>query len=167
MQTLEYDRMLRELQPAAEKRLRRKHSGLRKEDRDEVIQDAMIHLVRLIEAGCPPHETQGALFTILDRRAADKARRNKTRAAVETPTGTATDLAVLSDGRGMSIEDNLFASDFNDALRKLPYATATAFILMHVRGLTRYEAAQVMQTSPSTAANLAEQGRQRLRKELP
>lgn len=151
---------------SAEHRLRRKHS-LPRSDAEEVSQDALIALVKLVEAGkVREADAPAMLITIVDRRAADRARANKRRAKVEKPSGNTDDLSVLGQ-RFITIEDNLFTADFDAALRALPAEERDAFILYQLRGVSQYEAASLLDIPADTVVSRAERAASMIRKELP
>lgn len=142
--------------------LRKNHPTLTIEEREDVLQDALIELVR--KADVADH---GALLgTIIDRRAANLIRAKKSRAKVELAAGDTTDLSILSENVHMTIDGAIFASDFDRALRGLPDDQRDAFILNELRGLTNYETAIHLGISPSTVAHRVALGKDALRKEL-
>jgi RNA polymerase sigma factor (sigma-70 family) len=150
--------------------LRKQHPTLTKDEHEDVLQDALIELVRARESAALNHHcisNPGALLgTIIDRRAANLIRAKKRRARVEVPGGSATDLSVLSDNRHMSIDGAIFAADFDRALRTLPQEQRDAFILYELRGLTAYEAGLTLGVLPSTLSARVDQAKELLREAL-
>lgn len=141
--------------------LRKNHATLTIEEREDVLQDALIELVRKT-----PTNAGGLLGTIIDRRAANLIRAKKKRAKVELAAGDTGDLSVLSDNRGMTIDGALFAADFDRALRGLDEDERTAFILTDLRGCTPYEAGLILDVPPTTLRRRSELAKEQLRAEL-
>lgn len=171
MNTQEYSELLETLEPYAQKRLRVKHS-LSPSDRDDVLQLAMIDLVRAMEK--TPTEAPAALLnTILDRRAIDRVRYNQRRSQRESvlPNPTNPDDALSRMGAIIALPalDNdaqLFVTAFNEAVRNLRPELAAPFILMELRGLTAAEAALELGLPRSTVIFRADAARKQLRKEV-
>jgi RNA polymerase sigma factor (sigma-70 family) len=151
------------LRDAGAKWLRSKHK-LNADDAEDVLQDALIELVRMDEQR---HLLDPGAFlgSILDLRVKDKMRANKTRTSREAPAGSPADLAALG-GQGMSIRDGLFAAAFDKALRTLPEDERNAFILTDLRGLTQYEASLALNVPAHTVRNRVDRAKELLRKEL-
>jgi RNA polymerase sigma-70 factor (ECF subfamily) len=154
---------LGKLRDAGAKWLRSKHL-LNATDAEDVLQDALIELVR-VDDSLHLRDPGAFLGTILDRRVKDKMRANKTRTDRETPAGDATDLGALG-GQGLSMRDGLFAAAFDGALRSLPTEERDAFILTDLRGLTQYEAALALNVPAHTVRNRVDRAKALMRKEL-
>lgn len=149
------------LREAGVRWLRKTHPTLTREEHEDVLQDALIELVR-----ATPDDPGALLGTIIDRRAANLIRAKRNRAKVETPAGSTTDLSALSDNRHMSLEGAIFAADFDRALRGLDAEARVAFILYELRGLTAYEAALHLGVLPTTVVGRVERAKAMLRKGL-
>ena len=135
------------------------------EDAEDVLQDSLIELVRVDERK-GVYNPEAFLAHVLDWRALNKMRAKGKRAQVEIPGGDTTDLSILSDNRGMTIEGAIFAADFDRAIRRLPDEARDAFILYELRGLTQFEAALLLGILPTTVVGRVEAAKAELRKEL-
>lgn len=151
------------LREAGAKWLRANHA-LNDADAEDVLQDSLIELVRVTERKTVT-DPGGLLGTILDRRVKNKLRANKARAKVEQAGGDLVDLSILADGT-LTIREGMFAADFDRAFRALPREQQEAFALYELRGLTEYEAAQVLGIPASTVVSRADLARKALRKEV-
>ena len=148
---------IEKLRTGGERYLRLFHRGLGAATREDVLQDALIELVR------GDFKSPAVLLRmILDRRAADAGRKQ---ARQPVPAGDINDLSVLGQGT-TTIKDAIFAADFDRAIRTLDPELLDAFILYELRGLSQYEAAQVLGISGRAVVSRAEAARTALRKEL-
>jgi len=153
--------------------LRKNHRTLTREEHDDILQDSLIQLVKLMERRAGEARVRikhagGAgplLGKIIDRRAANLIRAKKSRAKVEVPGGDTTDLSVLTGGR-YTLDAAIFASDFNQALGSLSEDARNAFILCELRGLNAYEAARVLDVGVGTVYGRVDAAKAALRKEL-
>lgn len=152
---------IQDLRDAGLRWLRRHHGSLSRDEHEDIVQDALIELVR-----AKPVAPKALLGTIIDRRAANLIRAKTKRRRVEIPGGDTTDLSILSDNHGFTIEGAIFATDFDRALRGLPEDERAAFILYELRGLTNYETALHLGVLPSTVASRVDRAKTLLRKEL-
>lgn len=169
MTTAEYEKLLAELKPAAEKRLRNKHR-LSREDRDDVLQESLVYLVKAMEQG-KVREPAALLNSILDLRVRSRIAANKERLEVESATGDFTELLQDSAAQmgvfGYIPSAGAFSADeFDSALRALPQDEQAAFILMDLRGVKKYEAAQLLGLPASTVRGQRDRARNFIRKEL-
>ena len=167
MTTHDYDRLVRELEPAAMRRLRTKHRTLT-DHHDDIFQEAMIRLVARLEAGEMDDPT-GMLLTIIDRKAIDRARANDRRRDLETPVGGLTELAEAAE-QGTFVPPlpppdtgrNIFAREFDTAVRALPTGEREAFIAIELRGMTVRSYAELTMLPKSTVADRLAEARAKI-----
>lgn len=171
MDTPTYERLVRELTPAARQRLKRKHYSLR-DDHDDILQDSLISLTRRLDAG-EPDDPAALLAAIIDFRAMDKARQNKSRSDLETPIGGMDELSHAEENGtfvpALAPPDagrNIFATEFDQSVRGLPTAQRETFILCELRGLTIREAAQYLNLPKSTVADRLADARDAIKMEV-
>jgi RNA polymerase sigma factor (sigma-70 family) len=138
--------------------VRKRFPTLSHDEQEDVVQDSLIRLVR--KAPDP-----ALLNTIIDGVGKNLIRAKASRAVVEVAAGDSTDLSVMT-GTRYTLDAAIFATDFNRALRGLPEDSRNAFILMELRGLTAYEAAQVLDIGVGTVYGRVEAAKAALRKEL-
>jgi RNA polymerase sigma factor (sigma-70 family) len=150
---------IKKLRTGGERYLRLRHRGLPEATREDVLQDCLIALVDN-EATITDH--QAWLRWLLDKRAASAGRKQ---ARQPVPAGDVNDLSVLGQGT-TTTKDAIFAADFDRAIRTLDPELLDAFILYELRGLSQYEAAQVLGISGRAVVSRAEAARTALRKEL-
>lgn len=146
---------LRELEQKGERLLSSKHRSLPRMDREEVLQDALILLVRKVDAG---EADTGLLATIIDGKVKDRQRKAIRRTVSET---VVPDTSVF-DSSTTTIRSALFAVDFDRAVRALDAPLRDAFILYHLRGVTEYEAARLLGIPAGTVVSRAELARKAL-----
>lgn len=151
------------LSKLATNRLRKRHQ-IPEDDREDIVQDALIELTRTVERGGVA-EPAALLRTIIDRRAIDFLRKLGNRRDVEVPVGDTTvdEWAVPST---ITADDVLFTTSFNLALENLPLDQREAFILIDLRGMTAREAADFLSLPKSTVADRLAAARTTLRKEV-
>lgn len=148
------------LSEAGTRWLRRNHRTLTNEEQQDVLQDALIELVR-----AKPRDPGALLGTIIDRRAANLIRAKRKRARVEVPGGDSTDLSALT-GTRYTLDGAIFVTDFNKALANLSEDNRAVFILCELRGLTAYEVAHLLDVGAGTVYGRLSAAKVALRKEL-
>jgi DNA-directed RNA polymerase specialized sigma24 family protein len=153
---------IQELEAQGQKWLRAKHRKLPRMDRDDILQDALIVLVRKLEAG-PVDNPGGLLGTIIDGRVKDYIRKNVRIRAVEQPTP---DMSAVSPVALQTFDDLVFAVTLDQTVRTLPSELRDSFILMDLRGLTSFEASTLLDRPASTIRNHRNEARDIIRKEL-
>jgi DNA-directed RNA polymerase specialized sigma24 family protein len=152
----------RRLEEQGESWLRRKHRRLPRMDREELLQDSLIQLVRHMESHRVTNPG-GLLGTIIDQKAIDFTRRSVRRDAVEFATP---DLSAVSPVALQTYDDLIFAVTLDQTLRAMPPTLRDTFILTDIRGLTSTEASLLLHRPASTVRNHRDEARNLIRKEL-
>jgi DNA-directed RNA polymerase specialized sigma24 family protein len=138
-------------------RLRRRYRNLSRQDREEVLQDALIAIVR--QGGNDP----ALLSKIIHDKAVDRTRKLVRRAKVEQPTP---DMSAVSPAVLQTFDDLVFTVTLDQTVRGLPQELRDSFILMDLRGLTSYEASALLDRPASTIRNHRNEARNIIREEL-
>ena len=149
---------LQKLERAGARKLRR-FRNLPRQDREEVLQDALIAVVRQE----PVENPLGLLDKIIHDKAVDRTRRRVKRADVEQPYP---DLSAVSPSTPPTHDDLLFAVGLDQIIRVLPREERDAFILMDLRGVSAYEAARLLGSPASTIRNRRDAVRNLIQKEM-
>ncbi len=153
---------LQTLEAQGHKWLSRKHRALPRMEREDILQDSLITLVRKVERR-PVENPGGLLGRIIDDRVIDYVRKDVRKNAVEQPTA---DMSAVSPATMPTYDDLIFALTLDQTVRAMPQPLRQAFILMDIRGLTSHEASTLLDTPASTLRNWRDEARNVLRKEL-
>lgn len=147
-----------------------------REDAEDIVARSFTKLWRHIENGY--RDDLGArLNQIIDSGLKDYWQAQASRRAIETPVGGPMDVAYAEDStrkNGLTaltvpyatIEDVEFRTDFDRALRGVDEPYRDAFILTDIRGLSQYEAADLLGIDQATVSRRADIARAQIRKEL-
>lgn len=131
---------------------------------EDITAGAFVGLWRYLERGNIPVDPRGFLSVaasgLLKNHWRDQERRE------EDAAGLSSELDYLSSAAGHTWEDEAFTQDFDHALRTLPPAKRSAFILTDLRGLSTYEAAPLLGVSQRSAARYTSDARTLIQKEL-
>lgn len=131
-------------------------------DADDIVMEAFVRLARAVEAGAAPNDASNMLNATVRNLALNHIRDT----GKEAPMDTATITGMIDSPRPLTLERNLFVSDFNDALRDLTTDEREAFILVELRGLSLREAGEVLDCSAMTVGRRHERARANLAREL-
>lgn len=131
-------------------RLNTQHRGLPYAEREEVLQDSLIDLHRVIEKGGRVDNPAAFLAVIIDRTAATRAVQLTQLRENETPVGDTRQQEWENFHDLTTIEDSIFAADFDRAVRGLPKELRDAFIAIDIRGLSQDEAAPLLDVPQQT-----------------
>jgi RNA polymerase sigma factor (sigma-70 family) len=129
-------------------------------DPEDAVQEAYRSLIRVGSQDVP------LLYKLVERRSIDSYRKLVTRREHEEPRGLLQSEEELARIEPWSVDRAEFTDSFNHAVAQLDTGEREAFVLTELRGLSQYEAADLLGVHQTTVLRRANRARLQIREEI-